>query len=283
MTQQAASGAPPRGEIVRNGDLETHYLSYGEGPAVVFLHGSGPGASGYSNFKLNVEAVVAAGHRAIVIDMIGFGYSSKPSDIDYTTALFADNVKATLDQLGIEQCTLLGNSLGGAICIRLALDFPQLVTRLIMMAPGGIEEKDRYFAMPGIAKMVSAFVGGGLDRDGLRQILEILVHDPKHVTDALVEERFCILETQPPDVLSRMIIPNMAAELPNLQCPVYGFWGEQDEMTPVSGVAHFTRQCQQAQFLTLSQCGHWVMVEHAGLFNAHLTGILDGNLSLEQG
>ena len=270
---------PPEGHYIENGDLTTHVLSYGDGPAVVMLHGSGPGASAYSNFKQNVDAVVDSGHRAVLVDMIGFGYSSKPTGCDYTTELFASNVKATLDALEISECTLLGNSLGGAICIRLALDHPDLVTQLIMMAPGGIEEKETYFAMPGIAKMVSAFVDGGLDRDGLRTVLNTLVFDGKHVTEALIEERFVVLEKQPPDVLSRMIIPNMSAELAKLQCPVYGFWGEQDEMTPVSGATHFTKQCKEAQFTILSQCGHWVMVEYAQLFNNYLRAILAGKLA----
>jgi len=133
MTQHA----PPRGDIINVGDHDIHVLSFGAGPAVVFLHGSGPGASAYSNFKQNIDTVVDAGHRAVLIDMIGFGYSSKPNDCDYTTALFADTTKAVIDKLGITSCTLLGNSLGGAICIRLALDYPELVTRLVMMAPGG--------------------------------------------------------------------------------------------------------------------------------------------------
>lgn len=275
-----STSSPPQGNFVTNGELRTHYLSYGEGPAVVFLHGSGPGASGYSNFKYNIDTVVAEGYRAIVIDMIGFGYSSKPENCDYTTELFASNVKATLDQIGISECVMLGNSLGGAICIRLALDYPKLVTKLIMMAPGGIEEKATYFAMPGIAKMVGAFVDGGLDRNGLRTILETLVFDNAHVTDALVEERFGILETQPKDVLSRMDIPSMGEQLGELKCPVYGFWGEQDEMTPVSGASKFLQQCEQAQFIVLSQCGHWVMVEYAKLFNEYLSGILQNRFPL---
>lgn len=274
---------PPRGEFADHGELRTHYLSFGSGPTVVFLHGSGPGASAYSNFKHNIDAVVGAGHRALLIDMIGFGYSSKPTGVDYTTELFATNVKATLDHLEIQECTLLGNSLGGAICIRLALDNPNLVKQLIMMAPGGIEEKADYFAMPGITKMVSAFVDGGLDRDGLRTVLGTLVYDDQHVSDALVEERFVVLENQPADVLSRMIIPNMEEELANLQCPIYGFWGQQDEMTPVSGAAKFTTRCENAQFTILSQCGHWVMVEYAELFNRYLNGILSGDLSRKVG
>ncbi len=266
--------APPRGDIIKVGEHDIHVLSYGSGPAVVFLHGSGPGASAYSNFKQNIDTVVDAGHRAVLIDMIGFGYSSKPDDCDYTTALFADTVKAAIDKLGITSCTLLGNSLGGAICIRLALDFPDLVTRLIMMAPGGVEEKETYFAMPGIAKMVSSFVDGELDRDGLRSVLHTLVFSNDVVTDELVEERFHILQDQPKAVLSRMIIPNMSAELGSIKCPIFGFWGQQDEMTPVTSSNHFLDQCGDCQFTLLADCGHWVMVEHHQLFNAHLQQIL---------
>lgn len=258
------------------GEYQIHCLEHGEGHPVVFLHGSGPGASAYSNFKHNIDAVVDAGCKAVLIDMLGFGYSSKPEGLDYTTELFASTVKQALDQLDIESCTLLGNSLGGAICIRLALDYPKLVDRLILMAPGGVEERETYFAMPGMAKMVSAFVGGELDRSGLRTVLETLVFDPANVTEELVEERFCILETQPKDVLSRMIIPNMESELSALSCPVYGFWGQQDEMTPATGANKFLDHVKDCQYLMLASCGHWVMVEHAQTFNRVLTDVLSG-------
>ena len=56
-----------------------HYLDEGDGEAVVFLHGSGPGASGYSNFKGNYRHLVAAGYRCIIPDHIGYGFSDKPS------------------------------------------------------------------------------------------------------------------------------------------------------------------------------------------------------------
>ncbi|MBJ20806.1 MAG: 3-oxoacyl-ACP reductase [Deltaproteobacteria bacterium] len=268
------SAAPPRGETARAGDHEIHYLSYGEGQAVVLLHGSGPGASGFSNFKQNIDTVVAAGHRAIVMDMVGFGYSSKPTDCDYTTELFASTVKSTLDTIGIQRCALLGHSLGGAICIRIALDSPDFVTGLIMMAPGGIEERETYFAMPGIAKMVSTFVGGELDREGLHKLLRMLVFDDDLVTDALVDERYAILQMQPKEVLSRMIIPSMDDELGNLKRPVIGFWGHNDEFNPVSGVGKFLGRCKDCRFTIVTDCGHWVMVEHARMFNAQLHDFL---------
>ncbi len=274
MQQQSS---PPKGIIIDIDQYQIHILSYGDvaNPAVVFLHGSGPGASAYSNFKQNIDTVVSAGYRALLIDMLGFGYSSKPADCDYTTQLFASTVLAVLDKLDVSRVVMIGNSLGGAVCIRIALDYPQRVSQLVLMAPGGIETRETYFAMPGMTKMVNSFVGGELDKNGLRSILKILVFDKNQVTDELVEERYAILQTQPKEVLSRMIIPSMEHELANIKCPILGFWGQQDEMTPASGAQKFLQQCSQCQFLMMTDCGHWVMVEHSEWFNSQLFLVLN--------
>ncbi|WP_029548722.1 alpha/beta fold hydrolase [Rhizorhabdus wittichii] len=268
----------PRGQEVAVGEHRIHYLSYGEGPAVAFLHGSGPGASGYSNFKQNIDAIVAAGRRAIVFDMIGFGHSSKPVGCDYTTDLFARTIRQALDAISVGRCVLVGNSLGGAVAIRIALDDPERVEGLVLMAPGGIEESEVYYAMPGIRSMVSAFVGGTLDREGLRSLLRMLVHDASLVDDGLVDERFEVLRTQPVEVLSRLKVPSMAHELGNIRCPILGFWGREDQFTPMSGFSKFLDASPDCAFTLLSNCGHWVMVEQAGLFNAHLQHFLTARM-----
>lgn len=268
----AASAAPPKGEVLKVGDLDIHYHEHPpEGAsrgAVVFVHGSGPGASGYSNFKFNAAAFAQAGHRVLVPDLPGFGYSSKPADIDYTTDFFAASLVGLLGALGVRRCALVGNSLGGGVSIRTALDHPQLVEKLVLMAPGGIEELETYMAMPAMASMIENFVGGALDRAGLRRVLENLVFDAAHVTDELVEERYAILQTQPPEVLSRMRIPNMEAELGAIQCPVLAFWGANDAMVPASGGRKITSRCRPSRLVEVAECGHWVMVEHRRMFNA---------------
>lgn len=63
--------------------LTLHYLDIGEGPVIVWLHGSGPGASGFSNFKGNYPAFERSGFRNIVLDLPGFGRSDKPDDVNY--------------------------------------------------------------------------------------------------------------------------------------------------------------------------------------------------------
>lgn len=268
----AASAAPPKGEVLKVGSLDIHYHEHPPSGAgrgtVVFVHGSGPGASGYSNFKFNAAAFAQAGHRVLVPDLPGFGYSSKPTDIDYTTNFFVESLVGLLDALGVQRCALVGNSLGGGVSIRAALDHPQLVEKLVLMAPGGIEELETYMAMPAMAAMIENFVSGALDRAGLRRVLENLVFDATHVTDELVEERYAILQTQPPEVLSRMKIPNMEAELGAIQCPVLAFWGVDDAMVPASGGRKITSRCRPSRLIEVAECGHWVMVEHRRMFNA---------------
>lgn len=271
-------GAPPRGATVQVNDLSIHYRDLGPADAertVVFAHGSGPGASGYSNFKGNTDCLVAAGYRVIVPDLPGFGYSSKPTDIDYTSDFFSGALVGLLNAIGVNRCVLIGNSLGGAISIRTALDHPELIEQLVLMAPGGIEELETYMAMPAMAKMISNFVDGALDRDGLKRVLETLVYDPVHVTEELVDERWAILQDQPPEVLSRMIIPNMEGELENIQCSVLGFWGVDDELLPASGGAKLTRMCRPSRHIEIAECGHWVMVEHQRMFNAACLDFLE--------
>jgi 4,5:9,10-diseco-3-hydroxy-5,9,17-trioxoandrosta-1(10),2-diene-4-oate hydrolase len=265
-----SANGPPQAKFQQVGDIRMHYHDLMPEDAigtVVFVHGSGPGASGYSNFKKNMEAFRDAGYRVIVPDLPGFGYSSKPTDRDYTSAFFAACLTGLLTAINVDEFSLIGNSLGGAISIRVALDHPDSVSKLVLMAPGGIEDLDRYMAMPAMAKMISNFVGGQLDQQGLRRVMETLVFDPSHVTDELVNERWAILQDQPPEVLSRMIIPNMEADLGSLQCPVLSFWGVDDELLPASGGQKITRACGRSRHIELSQCGHWVMVEHTRLFN----------------
>ena len=280
----AEQSGPPRGETVESAGLTLHYHDYrapggkaagGNGRTVVFVHGSGPGASGYSNFKLNAPVLAEAGYRVIVPDLPGFGYSSKPTGIDYTTDFFVTHLVGLLDAIGVERCALVGNSLGGGVAIRTALDHPERVVKLVLMAPGGIEELDTYMAMPAMARMIANFTSGALDRSGLRQILQTLVFDPAVVTDALVDERYAIAQTQPPEVLARMRIPNMEAELGRIACPVLAFWGMDDEMLPPGGGHKILKASRPSRLIEVADCGHWVMVEHARMFNAACLDFLD--------
>jgi len=261
--------AVPEGKFADIGDgLRVHYQDEGEGAPVIFLHGSGPGASGYSNFRRNYPYFAARGFRAIVPDTLGFGYSSKPEDVDYTLELLAGATKRLLDALGIERCAIVGNSHGGAMAIKLALDHPALVDRLVLMAPGGLEVREAYLKMEGIRAMMKVFLGPeGITREGMRQVFGLQLFDPRTLTEEILDERLEIAVTQPKRALSSMSVPHLAPELDKLRCPVFAFWGTSDKFCPVSGAMTIAERCERARVLLLSSCGHWVMVEHAELFN----------------
>ena len=247
-----------------------HVIDQGTGPVVVFLHGSGPGASGHSNFKGNYPEWAERGYRCLVIDLVGFGFSDKPDDVAHPLSFFVECVKQTLDTLGVDSCAVVGNSLGGAVAVGLALDFPDLVSRLILLAPGGMSVREEYLQMPAMQKMFEVYAasGGELTDAGLREFFEFgLVYDPRHITDELMAERRQILELMNPQVMQTMAIPHLAERLGKLVCPVLVFWGANDRMMPETGLLEMAHHCRAMKLILLSECGHWVMVEHEALFN----------------
>ena len=246
-----------------------HYIDQGEGPAVVWLHGSGPGAGGHSNFKGNYPQLAAQGYRCIVLDIVGFGFSDKPDDVEYPLSFFVECAQQTLAVIGIDQCTLVGNSLGGAIAIGMALEHPQLVEKLILMAPGGLSPMEEYRQMPGMQKMFQVYgSGAAVTHQVMKELLAFgLMYNPKHATDELVAERMQIMQLMNGQVMSAMAIPVLIDRLAELACPVLGFWGSNERMMPASGIMNFANNCPNLRLILVSECGHWVMVEHAAMFN----------------
>ena len=268
--------AVPEGKYAEIGDgLRVHFHDAGQGPVVLFLHGSGPGASGWSNFRRNYPYFAERGLRAIVPDTIGYGYSSKPGDVDYTLDFLVGTLERFLARLGVGRCAVVGNSHGGAMAIRLALRRPDIVERLVLMAPGGLEERDVYMKMEGIRAMMKAFMDpAGITRESMRHVFELQLYDRSLLTEELIEERVQIAALQPKQVLTSMQVPNLASGLAELGCPVFGLWGVNDKFCPVSGAITMARTCKNARVLLLTECGHWVMVEKADLFNDVCTRFL---------
>ena len=265
--------------LTLNSGVNLHYSSLGpeQGKVVIFLQGSGPGASGWLNFRYNAPYFAEQGYRVYVPDLPGFGDSDKP-DTDYTLDFFVDAVLGFADQLDIAEFALVGNSLGGAVSLGVALQQPQRVSHLILMGCGGLEDQITYFQkMEGIQAMTKVPLGSPeFTPEYLKGVLKLIVYNPDFITDELIEERFRILETQNASVFQRMVIPNLTERLADIDCPILGFWGAQDKFCPISGAQTIVTHCADAQMITLSHCGHWAMIEYADLFNQRCVEFLAG-------
>ena len=260
----------PEGQYVKlpNGH-KIHFLDVGKGPVVVWLHGSGSGACGHSNFKGNYPYLAEHGYRNIVIDHIGYGYSDKPDNIEYPIELFVECVKQTLDHVGVSKYTLIGNSLGGAVALRFTVDHPAKVEKLVVMAPGGIENQPDYFLMPAMATMKEVFMSATpVTEQRLRYFFEeAMVVDKKFIDDQLVSERFELMKLQNPQVIKTMKVPNMADRLGEIKCPALGFWGMNEKLMPETGILKLAKGVPNMRMILVPKAGHWVMIEHRELFN----------------
>ena len=277
-TSKPVPEGPPQKNFAKlaNG-RRIHYLDEGQGPAVVFLHGSGNGASGYSNFKGNYPALVKAGYRCILPDLVGFGYSDKPADVEYPLSFFVECVKQTLDAIGVDRYTVLGNSLGGAVALGLALEHPKNVERLVLMAPGGLNDLPDYLAMPGMAAMFATFSSPEpLTVERMKQFfIKAFVVNPDCVDDALVRERVELMKLQNPQVMKTMKVPNITARLGEIQCPTLTLWGLNENMMPESGILRIAKGIPNNRVVLVPNCGHWVMIEHRELFNRTVIDFLN--------
>ena len=262
--------AVPEGKYVDVGNgITMHYHEAGSGDrgVMLFVHGSGPGASGWSNFKGNYPFLADHGYRAIVPDTMGYGYSTKPEDGAFSLDDVASQYKALLDSLGVDRATLIGNSQGGAVAITMALNYPELVDKLVLMAPGGLEKRETYMEMEGIKAMIRVLYKEGISKETMRKVFTLQLHDESKITDEVIEERYQVAMTQHKDNIARIRVANQEERLSEIRCPVLCFWGANDKFCPSSGASKIAARCANSRTMLIASCGHWVMVEYAKLFN----------------
>ncbi len=161
----------------------------GDGPPVLLLHGGGPGASGVSNYARNIGAL-ANEHRVIVPDLPGYGRSSKGVDGTDPFGFLADGIRGLLDRLGLAKAHLVGNSYGGACALRLALDTPDRVDRMVLMGPGGIGTT-RALPTRGLNSLLNYYSGDGPSRQKLEKFIRNhLVFNAADVPESVIEARY---------------------------------------------------------------------------------------------
>lgn len=263
----------------------------GQGYPVVLLHGGGPGASGLSNYSRNVAAL-ARHFRVIVPDMQGYGQSSKGVNRQDPFGDLADAMLGLLDALSIERAHFIGNSLGGACALRLALDRPDRVSALVLMGPGGVNTT-RGLPTPGLNKLLGYYGGEGPSLEKLRSFIrEYLVHDGTTVTDEMIRQRY--EASIDPEVVAAPPLRRPAGlgaairmdftrdrRLGKCQVPTLVLWGMADKVNRPSGGPALQSRMVDCDLYLFANTGHWVQWERAAEFNAVTAAFLGARTPAE--
>ncbi|MFD6514540.1 alpha/beta fold hydrolase [Rhodococcus sp. NPDC060176] len=263
------------------GGKDIFYAETGQGPVVVLLHGGGPGASGVSNYSRNIDAL-ASSYRVIIPDLPGYGRSSKGIDQTDPFGYLADAIRGLLDELGIDKAHFVGNSYGGACALRLALDTPNRVDRMVLMGPGGVGTT-RGLPTPGLNSLLSYYGGDGPTRDKLETFIrQFLVFDGAGVPNAVIDERFRAsidpeVVADPPlrrpsgrEALKTLWRMDFTRDkrLASLTTPTLVVWGKADKVNKPSGGPMLAKTMPNCDLLQVANAGHWVQWERANFFNA---------------
>jgi 4,5:9,10-diseco-3-hydroxy-5,9,17-trioxoandrosta-1(10),2-diene-4-oate hydrolase len=270
------------------------YSESGDGPPVLLLHGGGPGASGVSNYSRNIMAL-ATRFRVIVPDLPGYGRSSKRIDQRDPFGYLANSIRGLLDELEISRTHLVGNSYGGACSLRLALDTPDRVDRMVLMGPGGIGTT-RNVPTPGLRRLLGYYGGDGPTRAKLEEFIRTdLVFDGHSVPDEVIDVRYA--SSIDPEVIADPPLQRPSGfsalktlwrmdftrdkRLPTLNTPTLVVWGVQDKVNRPSGGPTLAHTMPNCDLLMLANTGHWVQWERADDFNKITSDFLTGDIEIK--
>ncbi len=241
----------------------------GSGPAALMIHGLG---ATKVSFLPTLAALAPNGHRAIAVDLPGFGDSDKPVMGTYNARFFAQSMTALLDALELDRVDVIGNSMGGRVALELGLTAPERVRRLVMLAPALAWLRGRPFA-PYLRFVVPQL---GLIQPAPRWIVEHIVRyvipgADTEWTAAGIDEFLRSYLTPRGRAAFYAAARNIYLDaphgrdgfwtrLPSLEPPSLFVWGRKDPLVPISFERYVREALPNASHLEL-QCGHVPQLE----------------------
>jgi 2-hydroxy-6-oxonona-2,4-dienedioate hydrolase len=267
-----------RVEYVDANGVATRTLRAGnaDAEAVVFLHGT----SGHLEaFTRNIAA--HADYDLHAIDMLGHGYTGKPSR-PYEIADYAGHLRDYLDAVGVRRAHIVGESLGGWVGARVAIDHPERVLSLQLLCAGGT------VANPAVMERIRTSTKSAVASDDIeltRKRLRLLMADDANATEELVEIRHAIYHQ--PDFVSNvdnlLSLQDMERRQRNLLRPddlaritaaTLVVWGRQNPFGEVPEASAMHEAIPGSQLELFENCGHWPQHEQADRYNQLSLGFL---------
>jgi pimeloyl-ACP methyl ester carboxylesterase len=238
------------------------YTKAGSGPPVLLV----PGAGGWLVTFRSMMAVLAESHTVFALDPPGQGRTEvKNPAFRYDTDAVADSIALFLDAVGISRTAIVGHSWGGGFALRLAQRHPERVSRMALLAPGGIEVTDswefRLVRTPVVGEIVLLLLG----KRSARHMLRKSFAHRERIPEELVDEAMHMVKfsTNPIAQFKAMLRVERSVnwteterDLHCIQAPVLLLWGGADRIFSVDLIERFTSQLPCVQAHVLDGCGH---------------------------
>lgn len=257
--------------FVNAGGISTRALIAGTGEDVIMLHGT----SGHLEaFSRNIGPHVRAEFKCHALDALGHGYTAKPPR-NYEIPLYGDHILKYLDAQGIARAHFIGESLGGWISAWLGIHHPDRVRTLQLVAAGGTK------ADPAVMARIKESTRKAVQTDDIeltRKRLHLLMHDPKNVSEELVEIRHRIyhkpdfvanidhlLSLQEMEIRQRNLL--RPEDLARINAPTLIVWGHENPFGGVPEATAMNQHIKGSRLELFEACGHWPQHEHADRYN----------------
>jgi 2-hydroxy-6-oxonona-2,4-dienedioate hydrolase len=271
--------------LIDTKDYRIQVNDAGSGHPIFMIHGTGPGATGWSNFAPNIKAL-SAKYRCIGVTMPGWGESS-PQTVE-TGRDQVEAMRQLMDTLGIERAAYVGNSMGGGISLRVLGKYPERVSHLItmgssapglnIMAPGGLSE--------GIQILLETYANPS--PENFKRVVRVMCYDSTFATDELAEQRSKAAWEFPEhnrnwlDLLKAGVQDQagFVAMVPALQqatVPALVIHGRDDRTVHYESSLRIVSIIPNSRMVLFNHCGHWAQLEHADEFNRLVDDFITNN------
>lgn len=274
----------PVGQLAKVDGVTYHYLDLGTGPDTIFLHGGGPGCTGWSDFG-PVTPLFAASRRCLIPDILQYGKSEKCRITGPMWDFHAAKTVALMDELGVESADFICNSWGGTIALCLAARYPSRVRSLTItgsmpvfygpLAPlpedgrRGRNARDIYYG------------GEGPTREKMRSLITRLEwHDASLLPEETLEMRFRqSLDPEERALAAMSDSPrgdwqDLTAELGQITAPVLFIWGMQDAFLTPDYPLMLARMIGHGSLHVMDHVSHHLQEERPAAFHAVVDGFL---------
>jgi pimeloyl-ACP methyl ester carboxylesterase len=259
-----------------------------DGSPIVLVHGAGPDAAGMS-WK-EVYPALAESHRVYAMDLPGYGESDRvPGDIPPTVDFYVQRLETLLDELDLVDATLVGISKGGGIALGYTLEYPERVSRLVLVDSYGLGDQVPGGRPTAVMVRVPKFMEGSWwamkkSRRLLTANLANVVHESNLTDEIVTDAHRQMRRPRSGDAYIRFARAEMHLSgsrtnyydrIDELPVPTLFVHGEDDPLVPEALSKRAADRAPVADLFTLDRCGHWTTREYPEVFVSRLEAWLE--------